>query len=502
MTQGTLQNQPAPTAPLEYRGTDISPPAVSTRRRAMVGSAWTLGGYAGTQFLRLGSNLVLSRLLFPEAFGILAVVTLLIQGLEMFSDVGIGPSIIQHKRGKDPVFLNTAWTVQVIRGFALWLCAIAIAWPAAWFYGKPEMLMLLPAAGFTAVFAGFRSTAWFTVNRDLALGRRTLVEVGATGAGIAVMIQMAYLTESIWSLVAGMLTVSALMSAGSHLFLPGVRAAFAWEAEACKALFGFGKWIFINTLVGFVGTQIDRLMLLKLVGSAFTGIYSIAFMLATVPMQAGLQLTQVVLYPVLAEAARSDHERLRKGLQTSRRAILPMCMTGTLAVLLLSPAFFHTLYDERYHDAGWIGQLLAVAVWFSLLRGTSDRALLALGDSRSIAFSNIVRLVVTVGASLGGYYLWGGAGFIWGVALGTFVGLVIIDVELEARKLPVALDDLTYTLAVAALGAAGVYGPALIAQKAGLSRWYEYGMAGMIVAAVGAWAALAMLKALKQRRNA
>src|SRR3989442_984776 len=101
------------------------------RARAMRGMVWAFSSYGVNQFLRLASNLVLSRLLAPKAFGLMALVAVFLSGLQMFSDVGIRPSIIQNRRGDEPDFLNTAWTIQVIRGTALWLLSCLIAWPAA-----------------------------------------------------------------------------------------------------------------------------------------------------------------------------------------------------------------------------------------------------------------------------------------------------------------------------------------------------------------------------------
>ena len=84
--------------------------------RVMRGSVLTAGSYAIAQGLRLVSNLILTRLLFPEAFGLMALVSVFLVGLAMFSDVGIGPAISQSKRGDDVGFLNTAWSIQVLRG--------------------------------------------------------------------------------------------------------------------------------------------------------------------------------------------------------------------------------------------------------------------------------------------------------------------------------------------------------------------------------------------------
>src|SRR3990172_2524604 len=143
------------------------------------GSALTFVGYGASIVLRLASNVVVTRLLVPEYFGLMALVNVILMGLAMFSDVGVGPSIIQHRRGDDPIFLNTAWTVQLIRGCLLWLGSVALAWPLAAFYGKPELIGLIPVAGLTGVLGGLESTRLFTLNRNLALGRLTLLELGS-----------------------------------------------------------------------------------------------------------------------------------------------------------------------------------------------------------------------------------------------------------------------------------------------------------------------------------
>ena len=61
-----------------------------------------------------------------------------LMGLHLFADVGIRTSIIQHKHGDEPDFLNTAWTLQIIRGFMLFLASMVLAWPAAYLHRLPN----------------------------------------------------------------------------------------------------------------------------------------------------------------------------------------------------------------------------------------------------------------------------------------------------------------------------------------------------------------------------
>ena len=102
----------------------LAPPPVSIVSKGLGGSvargtAWVLFGFGLSQVGRLVGNILLAALLFQEAFALMAIVGAIIQGLVMFSDIGLGPNIVQNKRGDDRDFLDTAWTLQVLRGIVL-----------------------------------------------------------------------------------------------------------------------------------------------------------------------------------------------------------------------------------------------------------------------------------------------------------------------------------------------------------------------------------------------
>src|ERR1017187_5882027 len=103
------------------------PDQLSLRQRVLNAGTWRLAGYAIGQTIRFGSNLLMTRLLVPEMFGVMAIASLFIAALAMFSDLGVKQSIIQSKRGADPTFLNTAWIIQILRGVVLWGAAVCIA---------------------------------------------------------------------------------------------------------------------------------------------------------------------------------------------------------------------------------------------------------------------------------------------------------------------------------------------------------------------------------------
>ena len=221
----------------------------------MRSSFFTLGGYAMSQVLRLASNLILTRLLFPEAFGMMALVSVIIQGLSMFSDVGVSPAIMQSRRGDDQKFLDTAWTIQVIRGVILWLVACALAIPVASFYGEPQLAWILPVAGVSLFIAGFNPTRLDTANRHLLLGRITGIELAIQVVSLIVAVFLAWLLHSVWALVFSGIVSATVLLICYTLLLPGERNRFIWEREAADELISFGKWIFLSTICGFLYGQ-------------------------------------------------------------------------------------------------------------------------------------------------------------------------------------------------------------------------------------------------------
>ncbi|UCG33176.1 MAG: oligosaccharide flippase family protein, partial [Phycisphaerales bacterium] len=183
-------------------GTPASPTVTaaavpSLRTRAIRGSLWTIGGHGARYGLRLAGNLVLTRVLFPEAFGLMALVYVVLNGLEMFSDVGVQGSVIRDKRGDEPSFLNTAWTIGAVRGMALWLCASLLAWPAARLYGEPLLALMIPVAGLSSVLRGFSSIAVLTCQRHVQVRPLVLRDLVGGVLGLVVTVALAIQLRSV-----------------------------------------------------------------------------------------------------------------------------------------------------------------------------------------------------------------------------------------------------------------------------------------------------------------
>ncbi|MBO9407021.1 oligosaccharide flippase family protein [Shimia sp. R9_1] len=375
----------------------------SLAARALRSGGLTILGYGGSQALRLASNLILTRLLFPEAFGLMSLVWVFLQGLNNLSDMGVSQSILQSKRGEDPAFLNTAWTIQVLRGAVLMVMTCALAAPAAAFYAAPELAQILPVVGVTLLISGLFPTKKDSANRNLVLGRLTAIDLGAQVIGLVVGVLVAWATGSVWALVASAVTTLIIQLISYHLLLPGAGNHVRWERPAARELIHFGKWIFLSTAAGFLLSQGDKIVLGKFLSLSALGIYNIGYFLASFPWLLGGMLAGRLLIPIYREKPPHESAENRAHLHKMRLLLSGGLFALLASFALLGPWLVETLYDPRYALAGGVVVLLALMQIPQMIALTYDNAALAAGDSRGFFLLAATRAgLVMTGLTMGG----------------------------------------------------------------------------------------------------
>jgi O-antigen/teichoic acid export membrane protein len=464
-------------------------PGKSLKTRALQGVAWTLAGDGGIQVVRVISNLLLTRLLNPEAFGVMVVITLVQQGLVMFSDVGIQPAIVQNKRGDDQVFLDTAWTTQVIRGVMLSLVTWALAWPVAIYSREPSLAHYLPVAGLSSLADGFLSTKVFTSDRHLSLGRLTLLNVGSSAFGLVVRVTWALISPTVWALVWAGLLATILRVILSHWVIPGPVNRFRWERDALRELVHFGRWVFLSTILTFVALQLDKIVFVQLIPLSLLGIYNIGLMLCRLPLETMQKIISNVAFPVFSRLKDSEgnfelaYARVRAPLMVGCGAVLSF-------LTLAGPLVAQILYSARYHDAGWIMQLVAVGIWFQALGATNVTALLALGLPKWLAAGNLAKICSMAVVLPLSYQRWGFPGALLGMSVVEISKYLVEAYQVRSRGLKGWGVDIGLTAAVLACAAAAlglhVWAPAE------RGAWIKIALASMVFLAVwlplGLWA--------------
>ncbi len=350
--------------------------------RALRSSMLTVLGYGGSQALRLASNLILTRLLFPEAFGVMSLVWVFLQGLSNFSDMGVGQSILQSKRGEDRDFLDTAWTVQVLRGLILWIATWVMAAPVADFYNAPELRELLPVVGLTLFLMGLLPTKRDLANRKLVLGRLTAIDLAAQALGLTVGVLVAWITGSVWALVANAVASNLIALILYMFLLPGATNRPRWEPRAAHELIHFGKWIFLSTAAGFLLSQGDKIVLGKYLSLGALGVYNIGYFLASFPLLLGAMVVRRIMIPVYRERPPAGNATNFAALHRMRMMLSAGLFAMLFGFVVLGVWLVLILYDPRYALAGGVVVLLALMQIPQLIVITYDTAALAAGDSR------------------------------------------------------------------------------------------------------------------------
>ncbi|GAB4142644.1 MAG: MOP flippase family protein [Cyanobacteria bacterium J069] len=377
----------------------------SLKQLAIRGTAWVVLTYGISLSLRIGSNLILTRLLNPEMFGKVSLVWVFLGALVLFSDLGVAPSIIQSKRGDDPDFLNTAWTIQVIRGLILWAGSFLIAWPVSQFYGQPELIALLPFMGLFLLFDGFNPTKRITLNRHLSMRHISTLEISAQVISGIILIIWAWLSPTIWA-IASAGVISAAISLMLNIWaIPGPLNKFAWDKTAVKEILNFGKWIFASSAMHFLSTQTDRLVLGKLLSLSLFGIYNLALGIAILPSTLIEKVGGSVIFPSLTKLIHLERHELRAKILKNRGLVLSAIAIALALLVSTGDIIISIMYDDRYSQAGWMLSILSLGIWPLALTNTIGPVLLALGQSQYSALGNFLSfLFLIIGIPLGAHF--------------------------------------------------------------------------------------------------
>ena len=363
-------------------------------RLALIGSAgWVAGAHIAQQVLRLASNVILAWLLAPALLGTMLLINTLRTGGELLTDVGVGQSIVNNRRGSEPDFYNTAWTIQIVRGLILFALAMLLTVPIARAYDNPELLVLLPVVAPIFILTGLTSPARFLLQKQLQVRKLALFDLSTSLFAIAVQIGLALYTPTIWALVFGLLIGTAAPAVASFFLIDWRTHRLRWEKEAVKAILHFGKWIFLASLIYFLAMNFDRLYFADAISFASLGIYGIARTFADTIMGLFQRMGSLLIFPKVA-ASNQRGADLQRAIRPMRLATLLLVAVGLAMGTAIADQFIYLFYDARYHEAGLFLTILLVGSWFGILATMADAMMMGVGKPSGVAFSNGAKLAI------------------------------------------------------------------------------------------------------------
>lgn len=379
--------------------------------RMVKAALWLVGSNVSSQALRLISSLVLTRLLMPDAFGLMTAMSTLYFGLVMFSDMGIWQSVVKSDQGTEARFLGTAWAVQLIRAMILVVLVclmgfgVHILSQSHWIqvssvYADPRMPWMMASFAVCAVLQGLESMKLATAQRNLHGKYLARLEFLSQLAAMLTTIGLTWWTSSVWSLMVGAMVNGMTRTLLSHFYLPGKNVRPCWDKGHAAEIIGFGKWIFLSSIIGFLAANIEKLILAALLSATSFGLYSIASTLLAAVVGIYSSLNGHVVFPSLSQALRSHRDDMVRIYGRVQR-IVDVLLGGLSGALIMAGQWaVWVLYDPRYEQAGWMLQTLGWGL-LALRYQVVEQLMFANNQPAWVSANNALRalgLVITVPA--------------------------------------------------------------------------------------------------------
>lgn len=347
------------------------------QERLLVSGALTSLDYSLGILFRIGSTLIVTRLLAPEIFGLFALIMTFQVIAVMLTDFGVRALIIVSDTVEDETFLRTCWSVQAMRGLALSgiVALIGLSIYGAQLagltgtrsvYGASELPLALAISGIQLAFQGFESVNQHVAAREMRFGRITVLNIVNAAMVPALTISIALWWPTVWSLVIAGLTGGMVKLILTHVVFPGIAMRFCWQRDHAAELFNRGKWVMSHSVLNVFTTTADKVMLSAFMPASWLGLYFLALQFIEMPRQLlekieaafGLQFFRHVNEPGKLAEMQAAYYRLR----------IPFDLVACIfagGFMTASPAVIDLLYDPRYLEAGSIMQILAIGLPFT-----------------------------------------------------------------------------------------------------------------------------------------
>ena len=358
------------------------------------GVAWTVGFWCLSQSLRIGSSVVLTRLLTPEIFGILVIVFVLQNGIDLLSDVGFQQSVVISKRGDEPDFYNTVWSLRLVRSLVLLPICIAVAAPLGRLYQTPILGWILPVVGLNFVFGGLASLSAVFLQKRLETGLLNFFQFVVVAITVITQITFAYINPTIWAVVFGGLVSAAISAIGSYLLIPDLRHKFYISRDYTREVLIFGKWIVLSSVIFFVSTSFDNLYFGKVVPLELLGVYGIARNIVGAVSGMVVKVTFTVIFPFVARHSELSRAGFREQLKSIRAKFMLVAALGFSVLVAIADLLIRILYDHRYQSAGWMLSIMLIGGWFSTMSQVNESTLIGFGKPIYGSFSYGVKFVL------------------------------------------------------------------------------------------------------------
>ena len=391
---------------------------LSLKAQAISGVKWTTFSTVITTILQLLQLAILARFLDPSAFGLMALVMVVIGFSQAFLDMGISNAII-HKQVISKDQLSTLYWVNVLAGFSLFIIVSALASMVANFYEEPELTELVMIVALTFLIQPFGQQFMILWQKEMRFSEIAKIDIVNKSISLVVSVYLAYKGYGVYALVYG--TLAGVVSQTLQYLYMGLkeyRPSFVFKLGEIKEFLGFGAYQMGEKTINYFNSQIDTILIGKLLGVEALGIYTVAKQIIMRPAQIINPIISKVTFPTMAKI-QNDTLRLKNTYLKTINYLSSVNFPIYAFIFIFAHDIVMIMFGEKWIEAVYIMQILSI---WGAMRSTGNPVgslLLAKGKANWGFWWNLgLFFYIPVGIYVGSY--WGLEGISWALVFLSF----------------------------------------------------------------------------------
>ena len=358
--------------------------------------------------LSLISLPILSRLLGPEDYGVVAAAMFVLGLAEVVASLPLGVVLIRLQT-IDEAHFNTVFTLTVLRGLLLGLAIFALAGPMAGVFEDPTVTPVLQWLALSPVLAGFQNPRFILFEKSIEFSKTAIVSIAGALGGAVVAIVLAYLLQNHWALVGSTLAQRIISLVVSYIWLARVPrfGLSKWNDFAA-----FGGWLSGANIVNYLNFNSDALLVGHFLGTTTLGYYAVGNRIATLATNELVQPFTRAVYPGLAVVG-GDRKRLRQAYLKAQSTTLGLVLPVGVGTALVGRELLLVLLGDKWLPALPLIQCLAPVMAIGILNSSVQSLIMVTGEAKLLFYRSLLNFLLRIPVILIGLATLGFMGVIY-----------------------------------------------------------------------------------------
>lgn len=392
------------------------------KQKTILGTLWSTAQKGGAVLLSFISSIVLARLLTPEDYGCIGMLSIFLALSGTLIDGGFGSSLIQKHRPSEADY-STMFYWNIFISLVLYAVLYFSAPFIAVFYNLEILCKVLRIQGIVIILNAIRFVQTNQLRKQLKFKKITIINLSVSAFSLVVTIILAYHGWKVWALVAQQIIVSFLTTL-LYWITSRWRPLLVFSTQSFKELFSFGGFILLSNLINTFCNNIQGLLIGKFYNASTLGYFSKAKSTEEIPSKFISDILDQVSYPVLAEV-QHDNTMIIKILKKFISCTAFIVYPAMSILILLAKPIFVLLYSDRWLESVPYFQVLCFAGFFICLQNINYYAIAAIGKSKVLFKWTLIKRIIGLSLVVSGLLLFGVYGLLVCMVCTSFIIYVI-----------------------------------------------------------------------------